>query len=1125
MTRLRFLVALLAIVAVCGSAWAYSGAYDVGGGANDFASPQAAVAALVSGGMTGPVTLNVYSGVYSGTVLVSAITGLGAANPLVIQNAPGQSPIIENTASSGKGIQISAGGYITIRGFEVRNCANPMYIVGTTTAYLDHITIQNNYIHHGSGFTGTGADLFIRYVNYATVIGNRINVESVNANQGIYVLSVFYSVFSNNMIAGTTRSTAYALADEGQSNNNAWYFNTFCGYETIAAYQLTPTAATDVHIFKNNICYATRSASAIHNAIYVNLAATYNYPIESDYNVVYANPSGGAPFGVDGYNKSLAEWQALTGEDMHSVVFNPGLVSTTPPFDLHLAAGLGSVADNIGTPIAGMTEDYDGQSRDGTNPDIGADERALVPGDVFITPVAVSPSLVCSGSGATFAFDYLSRSNTAPVVPALYVNGALYAGMSDPGGDYTKGVHLTTVQALPAGAYSYHFEVSGLRLPAVSGEYNGPKVLLRHGTLDVGGGNMDFTTIAEAVAFLKTCGMDGHVVLNIFGGTYAHSGTNDLTISSLSTQTTAYISGLGTYNLTFRAAPGQTPVIAPVGTSTRAFALVAANNVTVEGLTIVCGTGQPININYSGVIYPTDVIIRNNKITWTGTSSTPAIYAGYTQNLLIEGNTVTTTGAAGVGITLQRTMLPATVRNNAIYSPASTYYGVYHQGATATDAMEYWYNNSISMGATGSTCFMFTNLYRNFVLKNNIFYQAGSGATAACLKTTTTTWACPVTSDYNIYWSNGSCATNSSASVAYSYAAYRALCSSVEQHSQNCNPGFVDNALHIATTSCANGTGTPVSGVTLDRDGEIRSLSTPDVGADEVRALITPQLVHVGDHFCLRLAPGQESMIYWCGPLDDQPYFSWVPGCNVPGGCSETCVPYTGQATWTAHHDSVGTSGLWCNWWSARFTGLDDGCICVYFEYQLSVELSSFSATAGDGRVDLAWATASETDNDRFIVYRGLGDEWSQIGQVTGHGTVTTVQHYQFPDEDVTNGRSYQYRLATVTAAGSQTWIGSEVSATPAAANVLPTEYALHQNYPNPFNPATMIAFDLVEAGFVRLTVYNVMGQKITNLVSKTMTAGRHQVQFDASALPSGLYFCQLAVNGFVAEQKMLLMK
>jgi len=89
----------------------------------------------------------------------------------------------------------------------------------------------------------------------------------------------------------------------------------------------------------------------------------------------------------------------------------------------------------------------------------------------------------------------------------------------------------------------------------------------------------------------------------------------------------------------------------------------------------------------------------------------------------------------------------------------------------------------------------------------------------------------------------------------------------------------------------------------------------------------------------------------------------------------------------------------------------------------------------------------------------------------------------------------------------------------------LPTEYALHQNYPNPFNPTTTIRYDLKAAGLTRLSVYNLLGEKVADLVNTYQPAGRYDVQFQASDLPSGMYFYRLQSGDFVHTAKMILMK
>jgi hypothetical protein len=70
--------------------------------------------------------------------------------------------------------------------------------------------------------------------------------------------------------------------------------------------------------------------------------------------------------------------------------------------------------------------------------------------------------------------------------------------------------------------------------------------------------------------------------------------------------------------------------------------------------------------------------------------------------------------------------------------------------------------------------------------------------------------------------------------------------------------------------------------------------------------------------------------------------------------------------------------------------------------------------------------------------------------------------------------------------------------------------FALEQNYPNPFNPETAIRYDLPEAAKVRLSVYNPLGQEVAALVNEQEPASSYQVKFNASTMPSGMYFYRL---------------
>jgi hypothetical protein len=90
---------------------------------------------------------------------------------------------------------------------------------------------------------------------------------------------------------------------------------------------------------------------------------------------------------------------------------------------------------------------------------------------------------------------------------------------------------------------------------------------------------------------------------------------------------------------------------------------------------------------------------------------------------------------------------------------------------------------------------------------------------------------------------------------------------------------------------------------------------------------------------------------------------------------------------------------------------------------------------------------------------------------------------------------------------------------------LLPTTFALHPNWPNPFNSSTMIRYDVPRTGEVRLTIFNLLGQRVATLLDQRRLAGTYTVTWDASNLPSGLYFCRMEAAGFAQTRKMLLVK
>ncbi|MDD8018057.1 MAG: T9SS type A sorting domain-containing protein [Bacteroidota bacterium] len=90
---------------------------------------------------------------------------------------------------------------------------------------------------------------------------------------------------------------------------------------------------------------------------------------------------------------------------------------------------------------------------------------------------------------------------------------------------------------------------------------------------------------------------------------------------------------------------------------------------------------------------------------------------------------------------------------------------------------------------------------------------------------------------------------------------------------------------------------------------------------------------------------------------------------------------------------------------------------------------------------------------------------------------------------------------------------------------LIPSHSVLDQNFPNPFNPTTVIRYELPLNNYVTLKIFDVLGQEIATLVNEKKEAGSYSVQWDASDLPSGIYFYCLQTASFSETKKLLLLK
>jgi len=224
------------------------------------------------------------------------------------------------------------------------------------------------------------------------------------------------------------------------------------------------------------------------------------------------------------------------------------------------------------------------------------------------------------------------------------------------------------------------------------------------------------------------------------------------------------------------------------------------------------------------------------------------------------------------------------------------------------------------------------------------------------------------------------------------------------------------------------------------------------------------------------------------------------------------------------------------NWEFTDGSG-DQSFTFSFSDFSLPVELSSFTARVERGTVILEWVTESEIENLGFLLERASTSlstpethpEWKEIAnyidnpELQGQGSVTGRTEYQFVDNSVEVGKTYDYRLADVSYSGvveyhSLTVMGVELTG-------LPTEFALLPAYPNPFNPATTILYTLIEDGNVTLTIFDINGREVVRLVEETQTAGAYDLTWDARGISSGVYFYKLVQGDKVSTRKLIYLK
>jgi C1A family cysteine protease len=195
-------------------------------------------------------------------------------------------------------------------------------------------------------------------------------------------------------------------------------------------------------------------------------------------------------------------------------------------------------------------------------------------------------------------------------------------------------------------------------------------------------------------------------------------------------------------------------------------------------------------------------------------------------------------------------------------------------------------------------------------------------------------------------------------------------------------------------------------------------------------------------------------------------------------------------------------------------------------ESNVPVELTSFTAINKGAKILLEWITSTETNNQRFEIYRRDFDseksnDWMLIGFREGKGTISEPTYYNYEDDiDGINATTLIYRLKQTDYNGAYTY--SEIVTID---NLAPNGFVLEQNYPNPFNPSTHIKYAVANKQFVSIKIYDVLGNEVATLVNEEKSAGNFDVEFNANRLSAGVYYYTMVTENFVQTKKMILLK
>jgi hypothetical protein len=408
-------------------------------------------------------------------------------------------------------------------GFVIENnIIENFYYYGLYSYYTDSLIIKGNIIKDGNSTYNYPRALFMYYGSGPNeVVANKISLQPAYYGYGIYLYrwistATDQGLIANNMVSiEGGSSTSYGIYSYYSNYNNIYHnsINMIGGSSNSRAFYLSYGGNTNII---NNIF----NADGPGYAYWINTTSAVT---TSDYNDLYTTGNNYAYW--SGAKANLAALKSASGKDAHSLEVDPMYFAND---DLHS----GSVdINNAGYYLSEVPKDIDGDVRNTTDPDIGADEFTPPPNDASIIALNYPIAPVTIGNNAVhvtmknFGADTLKTATVAWEVNSVAQTsyswtGNLLTGMQADSfsiGSYNFGAGATTLKIWPenpnSGVDGNHLnDTLQMTLIGCVGSL--------HGTFTIGGANADYPDFASALMAIQYCGIDSDVVFNVNTGTY-----------------------------------------------------------------------------------------------------------------------------------------------------------------------------------------------------------------------------------------------------------------------------------------------------------------------------------------------------------------------------------------------------------------------------------------------------------------------------------------------------------------------------------------------------------------------------------------------------------------------------